>query len=492
MRRRAGERRRCHPGKRKAPTGRREGMLADPPAHLAPFGLRETAVTASASYNKSGVRLKHLTTSGRAGQRRRMIPKSGDFSDKIMRKINAHPLSSAVREKCAKSPRIRRRAQSAMDVQKRTHPAPANFLARCNCYRRASPESPAVVIGAEGDRPCPQCPESAPSSNCSSRRASTWCSAIRAPPELPLMDAFAVEQRHRYVLGLQEAALDGDGGRLCPGLRQARGAQPPCRAGPRQRHGHALRRPEGGQRRSSSPPASRTPNTSPPSRSCRPTCRTLARPFVKWAAEVQRLADLPRLVHRAAKTALAPPTGPVFLSLPGDILKAEGEIDLMAPTRVAAEGCAAMRRRLPRPRRASRQGRAAGDHGRRRGGAEPRPCRTGGARRTHRRPGLCGVRAEHRLVPDLAPAVSRRHDHAPAAGGAQGARRARSAVLGRRRPASRCRCLPTIEPMPPGMPLIHLDIDPWEIGKNYPTPGGDSRRPEEHAAGTHRDGRASA
>jgi len=33
------------------------------------------------------------------------------------------------------------------------------------------------------------------------------------------------------------------------------------------------------------------------------------------------LADLPMMVHRACKTALAPPTGPVFLSLPGDILK---------------------------------------------------------------------------------------------------------------------------------------------------------------------------
>ena len=62
---------------------------------------------------------------------------------------------------------------------------------------------------------------------------------------------------------------------------------------------------------------------------------TLARPFVKWAAEVTRLEDLPRMVQRAVKTALAPPMGPVFLSLPGDILKSDADLDLLTPTRVA-------------------------------------------------------------------------------------------------------------------------------------------------------------
>ena len=46
----------------------------------------------------------------------------------------------------------------------------------------------------------------------------------------------------------------------------------------------------------------------------------VAQPLVKWAVEVTRAADLPRIIHRAAKIALTPPTGPVFLSLPGDVL----------------------------------------------------------------------------------------------------------------------------------------------------------------------------
>jgi len=45
----------------------------------------------------------------------------------------------------------------------------------------------------------------------------------------------------------------------------------------------------------------------------------VARPWTKWACEVQRVEDLPSAVHRAAQTALTPPTGPVFLALPVDL-----------------------------------------------------------------------------------------------------------------------------------------------------------------------------
>lgn len=78
----------------------------------------------------------------------------------------------------------------------------------------------------------------------------------------------------------------------------------------------------------------------------------IAEPLVKWAVEVTRLEDLPRIVRRAAKIATTPPTGPVFISLPGDILNAEAGIDLGRPTRVdtrvapSAEALNALARRI--------------------------------------------------------------------------------------------------------------------------------------------------
>ena len=60
----------------------------------------------------------------------------------------------------------------------------------------------------------------------------------------------------------------------------------------------------------------------------------IAQPLVKWAVEVQRAEDLPRIVHRAAKIAMTPPMGPVFISLPGSILDEEAEFDLKTPSRI--------------------------------------------------------------------------------------------------------------------------------------------------------------
>jgi len=153
--------------------------------------------------------------------------------------------------------------------------------------------------------------------------------------ELPLMDALAVESLPRYVLGLQEGAVMAMAGgyaqasgrltavniHVAPGLGNAMGMLYDA-----QKAGAPILVTAGQHDQSFS-------LTEPILWAELPE---IARPFVKWAVEVRRLADLPRLLHRAAKTALAPPTGPVFLSIPGDILNAEAEIDLGRPTRVAS------------------------------------------------------------------------------------------------------------------------------------------------------------
>jgi benzoylformate decarboxylase len=61
----------------------------------------------------------------------------------------------------------------------------------------------------------------------------------------------------------------------------------------------------------------------------------VAKPWTKWAYEVQRVADLPAAMQRAIQTALTPPTGPVFLSLPMDLQMETttlGPQDLRRPT----------------------------------------------------------------------------------------------------------------------------------------------------------------
>jgi len=282
--------------------------------------------------------------------------------------------------------------------------------------------------------------------------------------ELPLMDALAVDNELRYVLGLQEATVIG----MADGYAQASGKLAVVNLHVTPGLGNAMGMLYDAQKAGS--PILVTAgqhdqdfNTTEPILWA--DLPPIARPLTKWSAEVHRLADLPRLVHRAAKTALAPPTGPVFLALPGDILKAEGELDLLGPTRIAPRlrgdpaavaEAAALLARAERPLiiagDAVTQGRA---HAELVELAE-----------------LLGAPVYSELVPSTASFPA---SHPLFRGGMtrmQGPIRKileQYDVLFSVGGDLFTLSLPSdIEPMPPGLTLIHLDTDAWEIGKNYP------------------------
>jgi len=52
---------------------------------------------------------------------------------------------------------------------------------------------------------------------------------------------------------------------------------------------------------------------------------SLARPTVKWAVEAQSANDIPVLTRRALKVAAEPPEGPVFISVPMDVMEQMGD-----------------------------------------------------------------------------------------------------------------------------------------------------------------------
>ncbi|MET0670701.1 MAG: thiamine pyrophosphate-dependent enzyme [Xanthobacteraceae bacterium] len=282
--------------------------------------------------------------------------------------------------------------------------------------------------------------------------------------ELQLMDAFAVEHDIKYVLGLQEAALmamaDGyaqASGKLAvinlhaaPGLGNAMGMlydamkanAPVLVTAGQQDLEFVIEEP--------------VLVTDLP---------TLARPFVKWAAEVTRLEDLPRMVQRAVKTALAPPMGPAFLSLPGDVLKQEADLDLLAPTRIAPRirgDIDAVNAAADLLAKAERPVIMAGDAVAQSGAlAELAALAETIAAPVYVEfvPNSASFPASHPLYRG---AINRsqagvremldRHDLLFSVGGD---------MFSWSLPSK-------INPMPPGLPLIHLDTDPWQIGKNYP------------------------
>ncbi len=282
--------------------------------------------------------------------------------------------------------------------------------------------------------------------------------------ELPLMDALAVETELRYVLALQEAPAmamaDGyalASGQLAvvnlhvaPGLGNAMGMLYDA-----QKAGSPVLVTAGQH--------DQTFNFTEPLLWA--DLPRIAQPFVKWAHEVRRIEDLPRAVHRAAKTALAPPTGPVFLSLPGDVLNASADLELGAPSRVAprtrgdAEAVAQAAALLAR---AERPVIIAGDAVPQSGAlaelvalaeALGAPVYDEGTASRAMFP------ASHPLyrgglarLPAVIRSTLQAHDLLLSVGGD---------LFTLSLPGQ-------VDSMPDGLTIVHLDTDPWQIAKNYP------------------------
>jgi benzoylformate decarboxylase len=62
----------------------------------------------------------------------------------------------------------------------------------------------------------------------------------------------------------------------------------------------------------------------------------LARQHTKWCWEVHHAAEIPSAMARAFKIAQTPPTGPVFLSLPVNVMEERAEIELPPVTRIGS------------------------------------------------------------------------------------------------------------------------------------------------------------
>ena len=56
----------------------------------------------------------------------------------------------------------------------------------------------------------------------------------------------------------------------------------------------------------------------------------MVKQYTKWAGEIQHAADIPQAMRRAFKEAKTPPTGPVFLSLPWNVMDEEAEVEIVA------------------------------------------------------------------------------------------------------------------------------------------------------------------
>ena len=192
----------------------------------------------------------------------------------------------------------------------------------------------------------------------------------------------------------------------------------------------------------------------------------IAEPLVKWATEVTRLEDLPRIVRRAAKIALSPPMGPVFISLPGDILNSEANLDLGSRTRVINDTAPNLRlifKILQRIKSVKNPVIIAGHE------VATHNCLTEAAEFSS----LIGAPVYQQTVQFGSHFLSEHSNFMGALNRNQ--KQVRDIlsefdlliVLGA--DVLRMSVWSEVEPLPTGMPIIQIGLNDWEMGKNFPT-----------------------
>jgi benzoylformate decarboxylase len=191
----------------------------------------------------------------------------------------------------------------------------------------------------------------------------------------------------------------------------------------------------------------------------------MAEPFTKWSYEIRRPEEAPVAMRRALKVALTPPTGPVFLSLPMDLMGPAVEDAGAAPTPIAT-------RTRPDPAALARAAELLA------GARAPIVVAGDGVARS-------GAVAELTVLAETLGArvhgepVYRRAnfpgDHALWRGGLF------PTPAGVRKALEECDALLIVganvftwflhtegAPFPRGLRVVQIDDDPWEIGRSYP------------------------
>lgn len=187
--------------------------------------------------------------------------------------------------------------------------------------------------------------------------------------------------------------------------------------------------------------------------------------MTKWAYQIERVADLPQALRRAIKVATTPPTGPVFLALPMDIMMAEADLDVSPPSYVAPRirgDLAAMQRAADLLTRAKNPLILVGDE----------------VAKTEALDELVAV-AEVLGAPVFAETVpnttSFPSDHPLYQGfmartqqGVRSVLQDTDVVFTVGADMFTMSLYTDVDPFPPGMACVCLHTDPWEIGKNRP------------------------